>query len=151
MIIFRESHFHFNFFADLSADKLLLESRNKGAGADRQRIFLAFAAFKRFAVNESLEIKSNLIFILNSSVRNLNRTCIALTLFIDLLVYFLLCYSRGNLFHLQAFIFAQSHFRLHCNFCCEDERLALLQLDNLNLRLRYDLELTLIVCFSVRL
>ena len=93
--------------------------------------------------------KRNLIFILNSSVCHFDRSCIALALFLDLLVDFFLCHSCRNLIHFQAFIFTKCNFRFHCNFSCKNKRFSFLKLCDLDFRLRYDLKLALVKSFSI--
>ena len=67
MIIFWECNLNFYFFVDLSSDQLLLESRNERTRSDCQWIVLTFSTFECNTVNESFEIKCNIIFICYSS------------------------------------------------------------------------------------
>ena len=149
LVFLRESYVDLCLFSDLSADQLLLESRDKRSGTDSKRIVLSLAALESDSVYKALEIKDNLILVLYRAVCDLDRPCIALALSVDLLVNFLLCHSCGNFIHFQAFIFTECDFRLHCDFRCKDKRFALFKLCDRNLRLGHDLKLTLFIGFSI--
>ena len=149
MIIFWECNLNFYFFVDLSSDQLLLESRNERTRSDCQWIVLTFSTFECNTVNESFEIKCNIIFICYSSVCNLNDSCMLLTNLLDLLVNFLLCYSCRVFVNFKSFVLSKFNFRFNCNFCCEDEWFSLLKLNDINCRLGSNLKFTLIICFCI--
>src|SRR5699024_6928939 len=100
-------------------------------------------------VYEAFKVKDDLILVLYRAVCDLDCSCIALTLSVDLLVNFLLCDSCRNFIHFQPFVFTERNFRLHCNLCCKDKRLALLKLSDLDLRLGNNVKFTLLVSFSI--
>src|SRR5699024_4274855 len=89
LVFLRECHFHFSLFSDLGTDQLILKARDKRAGSDRQRIVLSLSAFKCSSIYKSLKIKGNLILVLNSPVCHIHCSCIALALFLDLCINFL--------------------------------------------------------------
>ena len=149
LIVFRECHFNIHFFTDLGADELLLKSRNERTGSDRQRIFLAFSAFKSFSVNKAFKIKCYLVFILNSPVCHVDRSRIALALFVDFLVNLFLCDSCRNFIHFQSFIFTECHLWFHRNLCCKDKRFSFLKLCDLDFWLGCDFKLTLVISFAI--
>src|SRR5699024_6729393 len=138
-------HLDFHLFSDLCADQLVLKSRDERAGSDRQRIVFSLSALESLAVYESFKVQSHLVLILDSSVCNLDCSCVALALFLDLCINLFICRLYRDFIHFQSFIFTECDFRLHCNLSSKDERFALLKPCNINLRLGYDLKLTLII------
>ena len=62
-VIFREGNFDVFFIAGFAADELIFKARNEAAGADLERIGLAFAAFECDAVDGAFEVDdSKVIF-----------------------------------------------------------------------------------------
>ena len=150
LILFRECHIDLFFFVNVCSDQLIFKSRNKRSGSDRQRIIGSFSAFKSNSVDKTFKVKRDLIFILNRSVSYIDRSCIAFTLFVDLLIYFFLCNSCRNFINFQTFIFTEFYFRFYSHLCRKDKFFTFLKLCDLDLRLWHKLKLTLVICFRIR-
>ena len=149
MIIFRELHVHFHILVDLSADKLLLKSRDKRAGTDGQRIIRALATLKCFSVYKSFKIQCDHIILCHAPVCHFHRSSVALTLPLDLCVYIFRGHFHRDLIYLEALVFSQLHFRLHRHFRCKDKGLALLHLYHVYFRLGHNIQLTLVISLAV--
>ena len=145
VILLRECNFNFYFFLCLYSDKLILESWNKCSRTNCKRIVLSFSALKCFSINKSFKIKNNFISVFNRTSFYCNCSCVLSCLFLDLSINFFLCYACRYFIYLKSFVLSKSNFRSCSNKCCEDERFSFLDLCNIDLRLRYDLKITLIV------
>ena len=75
-VFFGERNIYVELIADVFADYLLLKAGNETARAELERIALGFAAVKRFAVNEALEVYRYGVAVLRRSVVNIDKTCL---------------------------------------------------------------------------
>ena len=73
-VFFGERNVYVELIADVFADYLILKSGNETARAELERIALGFAAVKRFAVNEALEVYRYGVAVLRRSVVNVDKT-----------------------------------------------------------------------------
>ena len=112
-------------------------------------MILSFTSFKCNTVNKSFEIDDCCITVCYWSVCYSYSSGILLLLFLKCCFYFFVCYSCVNLSYLNTFVFSKCHFWSYSHFCCEDERFSFFDLCYIDLRLRYDLLLTLAQCFAV--
>ena len=84
------------------------------------------AALKCNAVNKSLEVDDGLVTLLYRTVLNGDGTCVAVSLFLNLCVYFLVCHSGICLLYFQSLVLAKCYLRLYSYLSGKDERFALL-------------------------
>ena len=149
VIILREGNLYFDLLLRLCPDELLFESGDKRSGTDGQRVVLTLATFERLAVHEAFEVQDDLVFILYRTILYRDGTGVLLRLFLDLRVYFLLGHAGGNLIYFQSLVLAQGNFRFGSYLRSKDKGLALLDLLYVDLRLGYDLQLTLVISLRV--
>ncbi len=121
------------------ADQLILKARNKGAGADGQRIVLALAAGELNAVNRAHEIDGGSIVLLDLAI-HVNYTGILLQLSVQALCHFLGRYCGVSLLNGHTLVLAQCHYRLHSNGSGINQVLSLADLINSDLRSGNDLQ-----------
>jgi len=139
MILLRESNVYFLLLTDLCADQLILKSRDEAAGTDRQGVILCLAALECLAVYKAFEIKLDDITLLYCSVIHVDHSGVVLAFFIYFFLYFLFGNFDYRFLHFNALVIAKCYSRLQSYFCCEDERLAFLDLCHTDLRLGNDL------------
>ena len=84
-------------------------------GTERQVVIFTLTAFKSDAVHKAFKINHSQIAILRGTILHADVTRIALAHLLDFLIDFFIFHLNGRFLRLQAFIFAQLHFRLHGN------------------------------------
>ena len=133
-VVLREGDIHIELLADIVTDNALLEARDELTGAEAQRISLALAAFKRFIVDEALEVDRCLIAHLSSSALDIDDTRLTLTEHLDLTVHILV----GDLMHdhrcMDALVLGNGDLRLGEEHSLADSALSLGAGDQLHRR-----------------
>ena len=149
MIILRESYVNIQFLIDLSADQLILKSRDKAVGTDGQVIILTFAAFESNTVNKAFEIQLDHIAALYCTVINVDGTRVLLLLFFQLSLDLFIAYGYVGLLNLYAFVLTKSNFRLNSYGSSKDKRFSGFNLYDIDLRTGNDLQFALLCCIMV--
>ena len=118
-------------------------------GTDCQRIAFGFASLELLAVHIAVEVQVDLVAVFDSAVCDVSLTHLALLLVfktdLDIL--------RGDLTvlcsNLNALVLAEFDFRLNRYVSGEDKGLALLDLNDRDLRSGHDVKSALIICFRI--
>ena len=137
MILFGEGHVHFHVVSSLLSDELFLKGIDEGVGTDGQRVILALAAFKRFAVRKAFIIDHSHIAVFYRSVHR-NHSGVVLSLLVQVCVNLFVGNRHVGLRHFHTLIGAKRNFRLQSHFCRKDEGLSGLNLRHVDLRGGYD-------------
>ena len=137
--------------ACVSANKLILKSRNECAGSKCKSVVRSFAAVKCNAVNKSLEVDCCDIAVCCCTILNNNCSGVLILLFLNFCVNFLVCYSDLSLRNLYSLVVSKSNLWLGSNISCEDECLSWLHLCNVDLWLGNDFKVAISNCFAVLL
>ena len=127
MILFGEGHVHFHVVSSLLSDELFLKGIDEGVGTDGQRVILALAAFKRFAVRKAFIIDHSHIAVFYRSVHR-NHSGVVLSLLVQVCVNLFVGNRHVGLRHFHTLIGAKRNFRLQSHFCRKDEGLSGLDL-----------------------
>ena len=149
LILLREGYVYFYFVAGILAYELILERIDEGMGTDLKRMILTLAALKCNAINKSLEVDHCGIAVCNRSVCNGNSSCVVISLFLYCCLYLFVRYGGIDLGYLNTKILAKLYFRSYSNLCCEDERLAGLDLYHVDGRSGYDVNTALLYCCRI--
>jgi len=121
LIILRELDVDFERVLGLVADDLILKARNELAGAERQAVIFALAAFKRFAVHKAFKIHHGDVVFFGCAVFHGDHTGIALLSACKLLFHFFI-ENGGGLFGCgKTLVFGNGNLRLHGCLHLEDK------------------------------
>ena len=149
LIFLREGHIDFHMVFGLHADQLLFKARDKGVGAQSQRVIGTLAAFKGFAVHGTVKIQRDAVSVLGTAVCDLNKAGVLLLLLLNLSLDLFVRHFDLCLRNLYALILSKGDIRFHSNLGRKDKRFARLQLNNFDLRLGDDLQIALLHCLAV--
>ena len=113
MVVLREGAVYIKIFADGMAGNLLLKAGDELVGTQGQGEFLAFAALKGDAVDESFKIEDHIVAHLSGTVLYRDGSASSLLQFCDLRVHILIGDGVFNLFRLDALVALDLDLGLH--------------------------------------
>ena len=139
LIVFGERHIDILFLTRMDTNELILEARDEIAGADLQRIVLAFAAGKRDTIHFALEIERREVALFNSGVfRCIHHFRLVIGETINLLLDIFVRDIVHFFLNLEAFVIAELDLGTRHDRRFEHDVLAVLERDDVDLRARDD-------------
>ena len=113
VVIFGEGHIDFKFFIGVFADDLILETGDKLAGAQHQRVVLALAALEGFAIQEAFKIKGNGITVFRRAAFDRHQTRVALLQLGDFGIHIFIGHRLNFFVGFQTFVLTHFDFGFH--------------------------------------
>jgi len=149
LIFFRELDIDVFLFFKLHADQLLFEARNEHARTDCKFLVRSLAAVKRSSVNRAFIIERDDIAVLDRAVIHIDHAGVLILLLLDCLFNFLRIDFDLGLRNFESAVLAELDVRLQRDFRRVNERLAFLNLRDIDFRLGNDFHAALFDSFSV--
>ena len=145
-VVSRESNLNCYIIASLVTLQLIFESRNEAAGTDFQRISLAFAAFKCYAIYSALEVDDCEVAILEFSAFYNFQTGIVFSQLLELSHNVVIGYNWFCMLCIQVLVFTKLNFRTLNECSCKCRAVLFRERFILNFRLGYRYKLFILKC-----